>query len=161
MDDLSEKLNELRTENTEDSLSGDSSTSSSHHGPGRWFGPRMPELKMPLFNGSVAEFTHCEQLFDQLIGACPDMNGTAKMSYLLEAVRPTVTKLISRLGLTPAGYSAARKLLKKKYGRADLLVAAEITTLTSSHKSPEGEGSDWETPMQDAPLIFIGLKHGF
>ena len=80
------------------------------------------------------------------------MKGAAKMSYLLGAVGPTVEKQISRLGLTDAGYKAARALLTKKYGRADLLIHTEITTLTSSVKTLEPEHGDWDVPMQDAVI---------
>ena len=152
IDNLSEKHEELGFDNTEVSVSGDSSTSSVHSRPDRWHGPRAPELKMPYFNGAVAEFAHWEQLFDHLIGDRPDMKGAAKMSYLLGAVGPTVEKQISRLGLTDAGYKAARALLTKKYGRADLLIHTEITTLTSSVKTLEPEQGDWDVPMQDAVI---------
>ena len=148
MDDLSEKANELGTE-TEESVSGVSSSSSSHSGPIRWHGPRAPELKMPVFNGEVAEFAHWEQLFDQLVGERPDLKGAAKMSYLVAALEPKVGKLINRLGLTSAGYLAARKLLTKKFGRRDLLVATEIATLNSSPKAPDNKDADWDIPMQD------------
>ena len=152
LDNLSEKHEELGFDNTEVSVSGDSSTSSVQSRPDRWHGPRAPELKMPYFNGAVAEFAHWEQLFDHLIGDRPDMKGAAKMSYLLGAVGPTVEKQISRLGLTDAGYKAARALLTKKYGRADLLIHTEITTLTSSVKTLEPEHGDWDVPMQDAVI---------
>ena len=152
IDNLSEKHEELGFDNTEVSVSGDSSTSSVQSRPDRWHGPRAPELKMPYFNGAVAEFAHWEQLFDHLIGDRPDMKGAAKMSYLLGAVGPTVEKQISRLGLTDAGYKAARALLTKKYGRADLLIHTEITTLTSSVKTLEPEQGDWDVPMQDAVI---------
>ena len=152
IDNLSEKHEELGFDNTEVSVSGDSSTSSVQSRPDRWHGPRAPELKMPYFNGAVAEFAHWEQLFDHLIGDRPDMKGAAKMSYLLGAVGPTVEKQISRLGLTDAGYKAARALLTKKYGRADLLIHTEITTLTSSVKTLEPEHGDWDVPMQDAVI---------
>ena len=152
LDNLSEKHEELGFDNTEVSVSGDSSTSSVQSRPDRWHGPRAPELKMPYFNGAVAEFAHWEQLFDHLIGDRPDMKGAAKMSYLLGAVGPTVEKQISRLGLTDAGYKAARALLTKKYGRADLLIHTEITTLTSSVKTLEPEQGDWDVPMQDAVI---------
>ena len=152
LDNLSEKHEELGFDNTEVSVSGDSSTSSVHSRPDKWHGPRAPELKMPYFNGAVAEFAHWEQLFDHLIGDRPDMKGAAKMSYLLGAVGPTVEKQISRLGLTDAGYKAARALLTKKYGRADLLIHTEITTLTSSVKTLEPEQGDWDVPMQDAVI---------
>ena len=149
-DDLSEKAKALGLDNTEESLSGISSFSNSQSGPDRWHGPRAPEVKMPLFTGNVADFGHWESLFDNIIGDRPDLKGAAKMSYLLGAVGPTVTKLIGRLGLTTSGYESARKLLRKKYGRADLLVATEITTLTDSPKAPEQEYSEWDNPMQDA-----------
>ena len=156
VDNLTEKLEELGLDSTEDSVSSDSSASTSSSSasriPDRWHGPRAPELKMPYFNGVVAEFAHWEQLFDHLIGDRPDMKGAAKMSYLLASVGPAVEKQISRLGLTDAGYKAARALLTKKYGRADLLIHTEITTLTSSAKTLEPEQGNWDNPMQDAVI---------
>ena len=156
VDNLTEKLEELGLDSTEDSVSSDSSASTSSSSasriPDKWHGPRAPELKMPYFNGVVAEFAHWEQLFDHLIGDRPDMKGAAKMSYLLASVGPAVEKQISRLGLTDAGYKAARALLTKKYGRADLLIHTEITTLTSSAKTLEPEQGNWDNPMQDAVI---------
>ena len=148
--DLSEKMKNLGLEENEGSLNCTSNSSMSQNGPVRYHGPRMPEMRMTSFDGEVSEFLQWEQLFENLVGQRTDLNGAAKMSYLLGAVGPKVSKLISRLALSTAGYNAARKLLTKKYGRADLLVASEITTLTSSPKAPEGESSDWETSMQDA-----------
>ena len=156
VDNLTEKLEELGLDSSEDSVSSDSSASTSSSSasriPDKWHGPRAPELKMPYFNGVVAEFAHWEQLFDHLIGDRPDMKGAAKMSYLLASVGPAVEKQISRLGLTDAGYKAARALLTKKYGRADLLIHTEITTLTSSAKTLEPEQGNWDNPMQDAVI---------
>ena len=53
LDNLSEKHEELGFDNTEVSVSGDSSTSSVHSRPDKWHGPRAPELKMPYFNGCL------------------------------------------------------------------------------------------------------------
>ena len=147
LEKLNDNLREIESAISEESL--DTEPSYANSGAGRWQGPRIPEMRMPTFGGTVTEYATWERLFEQIVGARPDMNGAAKMGYLLNSVEPKVAKLINRLDLSTAGYNAARKLLKKKFGRKDLLVAAEIQTLYSTPKPPEGESSPWESQMQD------------
>ncbi|XP_015111017.1 uncharacterized protein LOC107037142 [Diachasma alloeum] len=77
--------------------------------------PRLPELKIPEFDGSIENFYSFWDSFRTQIHDCSLLKTTQKFGYLRGLLKGSAGAAIGSLGTTEANYATAIDILKKKF----------------------------------------------
>ncbi|XP_058840961.1 uncharacterized protein LOC131696439 [Topomyia yanbarensis] len=90
---------------------------------------KLPEVKLPTFDGTVSEWITFRDTFKSLIESNPQLSQIDKFSYLVASLSKDARKVIESVELSAANYSVAWNLLEKRFDNKKLVVKTFIDAL--------------------------------
>ena len=90
---------------------------------------KLPKLELPKFGGDVLQFQTFWQQFTACIDSQEDVPDITKFNYLIGLLMGAAKSTLDGLPVTADNYSVAKEIIKKRFGRRDLLIFAHIQTL--------------------------------
>ena len=99
---------------------------------------RLPKIELPKFGGDCLEWTPYWECFEAAVHRTT-LSDVNKFTYLKSILYGDAAKVIEGLALTAAHYTTAVELLKKRYGRTDLLVVTHVQALLGMETLKNGD----------------------
>lgn len=93
---------------------------------------RLPELKIPDFDGNFEEWTNFHDLFVTLIHTNQQLSSVQKFQYLKAVLKGEALRLIQSLSVTAENYIIAWSCLKRRYDNKNLQIKQHFAALLST-----------------------------
>lgn len=90
---------------------------------------KLPELKLPTFDGSIKEWPSFRDTFVSLIDSNLLLSDVDKFSYLVACLSKDAKRVIEVIEVTAGNYSVAWELLVRRYENRYLLVKSYVDSL--------------------------------
>ena len=90
---------------------------------------KLPEIKLPTFNGDIKTWQHFRDLVSDLIVNNPSLRDSTKFFHLHSCLAPNVQQCLSSIPQSSNNFLLAWETLSKRYDNPRLLVNAHITEL--------------------------------
>lgn len=90
---------------------------------------KLPKLVMQKFSGEICEWQGFWSQYETTIHETEHLSKTDKFSYLKSFLSGTAASAVAGLALSDANYDIAIDLLKKRFGRKDLVINAHMNKL--------------------------------
>ena len=90
---------------------------------------RLPKLELKKFSGKIHEFQEFWDSFESAIHDNESLFKVDKFKYLRSVLEEPAKSLIAGMSVTDAHYDAAIKLLKKRFGKTEVIQRAHINHL--------------------------------
>ncbi len=97
-------------------------------------------MKLTPFNGDIKDYKRFMQIFRAMVHDNPDLADVAKLTYLLQYLRGPALRTASAFDVTGENYRPILEILKKRYGRYELLIQEEAHRVVSYPRVLDG---DW------------------
>lgn len=94
-------------------------------------GMRLPELKLPEFDGNPAEWSGFHDLFMSMIHDNTSLSNIQKLHYLRASLKGDAARIIHSLPIASTSYGVAWKLVTDRYENKYFLVKQHIAALFS------------------------------
>lgn len=117
-----DKFDELSTNRTSQSQINISQTSASP-------GAKIPDIKLPTFNGDFAQWASFYDIFSNLIVKNTSLSNVQRLMYLKSCLKDEPLKLISNLQLTGTNFNIALQTLIDRYDNNLVTINCHIKTL--------------------------------
>ncbi|KAH9631327.1 hypothetical protein HF086_007662 [Spodoptera exigua] len=100
---------------------------------------KLPEIKLPIFDGSCDNWLEFKHSYSTMIHKRSDLDEIQKFNYLRSALTGSSLQVISALEFSPANYIHAWELLENRFHNERLLVNNHVKALFNSAtlKSPK------------------------
>ena len=92
---------------------------------------KLPKLDLPKFNGDVMKFTSFWQQFEVCVDQQEDLPAVTKFNYLVGLLKGDAKNVIEGLPITQENYDEAKKIVKNRFGRNELIIFYHIQALLS------------------------------
>lgn len=76
---------------------------------------KLPEIKLPIFNGQLKEFTSFIDLYDRLVHFQEDLSNVEKFQYLITSLSAEPRGVLRSYPITEQNYEAAYNALRNRY----------------------------------------------
>lgn len=106
---------ELKEKRDSKNLSESSQASGSETQESRASKVRLPKIDIPIFSGTIQEWSHFHSLFDSLIHQNSSLSDVEKFQYLRTLLKGNALKLIENLHLSASNYFVAYDTIKRRY----------------------------------------------
>uniref|UniRef100_A0A2A4K5Q9 DUF1758 domain-containing protein n=1 Tax=Heliothis virescens TaxID=7102 RepID=A0A2A4K5Q9_HELVI len=93
---------------------------------------RLPEIKLPIFDGSYDNWLEFKHSYSTMIHKRSDLDEIQKFHYLRSALTGSALQVISALEFSPANYIHAWELLENRFHNDRLLVNNHVKALFNS-----------------------------
>ncbi|XP_055542517.1 uncharacterized protein LOC129728126 [Wyeomyia smithii] len=93
---------------------------------------RLPEIKIPEFDGNFDEWTNFYDLFLTLIHTNPQLSSVQKFQYLKAVLKGKALRLVQSLAVSTANYTIAWDSLRKRYDNTNLQIKQHFSALLST-----------------------------
>ncbi|XP_058816591.1 uncharacterized protein LOC131679858 [Topomyia yanbarensis] len=93
---------------------------------------RLPELKIPEFNGSFDEWMNFHDLFITLIHTNPHLSSVQKFQYLKAVLKGEALRLVQSLTVSAVNYTIAWDTLRRRYDNKNLQIKQHFSALLST-----------------------------
>ena len=103
---------------------------------------KVPDLKIPTFDGSYLEWDTFKETFDAIIGSKSEYTNVEKFQYLRAYVTGPAKQCIAGFPVTGANYDGAYKLLEERFGNEHLVIQAHMKQITKMKSAIRGTGAE-------------------
>ena len=103
---------------------------------------KVPDLKIPTFDGSYLEWDTFKETFDAIIGEKTEYTNVEKFQYLRANLTGPAKQCIAGFPVTGANYDAAYKLLEERFGNEHLVIQAHMKQITKMKSAVRGTGPE-------------------
>lgn len=76
---------------------------------------KLPEVKLPQFNGSSGSWQNFITMFDEGVHNNPDLSDAVKVQYLKSSLQEGAMRLLSHVSPTPENYKLCYETLQRRY----------------------------------------------
>ncbi|XP_055604359.1 uncharacterized protein LOC129752609 [Uranotaenia lowii] len=90
---------------------------------------KLPDIKLPVFNGKLRDWIPFRDMFDSLIHNNTQLSDIDKFTYLRSAISGEALQEISSIELSADNYQVACDMLEKRYENKKLIVKAYLDAL--------------------------------
>ncbi|XP_058816939.1 uncharacterized protein LOC131680237 [Topomyia yanbarensis] len=90
---------------------------------------KLPEIRLPLFGGSVKEWPSFRDSFKSLIDSAPQLSSIDKFSYLISALSKEAKRVVEVIDVTSENYYVAWEMLQRRYENKYLIVKSYVDSL--------------------------------
>jgi hypothetical protein len=108
---------------------------------------KLPELKIPVFDGNVVDWPAFWSSFS-VIHDHSELTPEVKMMHLTNYIKGDAARTIQGLHVSAGNYDSAVRMLTDRFNRSDLIIASHLKSLRN-------------LPMVKASQDFAGLRHLF
>ena len=91
---------------------------------------KLPRLELIRFNGDIMEWPEFWQTFESSVDSQSTLQNVAKFTYLKTLLTGPAAGAINGIPVTSANYPLALQLLKEKFGKPDIIIAALYAEFT-------------------------------
>lgn len=116
---------------------------------------KLPEIKIPMFNGGYSSWQSFKRLFLAL--AC-DLEPVVKMQLLLGHLQDQPYRMVEQIKLSAAGYKEAMDILEKKYGNPRLQLNAHFKAIYALPSMGRESAVELRTLVDDLIIQLRGLE---
>ncbi|XP_055623704.1 uncharacterized protein LOC129767108 [Toxorhynchites rutilus septentrionalis] len=92
---------------------------------------RLPEIRVPEFDGNPEKWIEFRDLFKSLVHANGQLTSVQKMHYLKAALKGEAHQIISSILVSTENYQIALKAIEERYDNPNLLIKRHISALFS------------------------------
>ncbi|XP_058811251.1 uncharacterized protein LOC131676146 [Topomyia yanbarensis] len=92
---------------------------------------KLPEVKLPSFDGSLTEWLTFRDTFKSLIDSNPQLSDIDKFPYLVASLSKEAKRVVESIEITSANYSVAWDLLKRRFDNKKLVIKTYLDSLFS------------------------------
>ena len=120
----------------------------------------LPEMCLPIFDGSPIDWIDFIALFKDLIHERPYLNGTRKMTYLLQSLTGQAKQAVCGFSHDWTGYVLALKRLKSMFAQRSSIVRAHIDKLLAGDRisnSDQNSLSDFYYSLNNCIVSLLRL----
>ena len=114
---------------------------------------KLPKLELPKFDGSVLQWQSFWECFEASVDNS-DLPSVTKFAYLRSLLSKEAKDCVAGLALTAANYPSAVELLKKRFGRKEVITFSHIQQLLSIPQVSSDSVPDLKQ-LQDSLLVQI------
>ena len=90
---------------------------------------KLPQINLPIFDGTSTKWTQFKETFDALINQHDQLSDVQKFHYLLSSLQGESKRVVEKIELTSAGYKIAWDELLKRYENKRAIIESHITEL--------------------------------
>lgn len=90
---------------------------------------KLPEIKLPSFDGNIKDWPAFRDSFRSLIASNPQLSNVDKFSYLLSTLSKEAKRVVEVIEVTSDNYVVAWDLLEKRYENKYLIVKSYVEAL--------------------------------
>ncbi|XP_062538987.1 uncharacterized protein LOC134207279 [Armigeres subalbatus] len=90
---------------------------------------KLPEIKLPTFDGTIKEWPSFRDSFQSLIASNMQLSDVDKFSYLLSSLSKEAKRVVEVIEVTSDNYAVAWELLEKRYENKYLIVKSYVEAL--------------------------------
>ena len=113
--------------------------------------PRLPQMHLPKFSGSVKEYNRFREIFAVIVENNRKLAPVAKLTYLMGALKDEAYRVASAYSLEGKNFEDVLAALDERYGRRTQMIFAELKRI---NKFPQIKEND---PMGLRALYDVGL----
>ena len=103
---------------------------------------KVPDLKIPTFDGSYLEWDTFKETFDAIIGKKSEYSNVEKFQYLKSYLTGSAKQCVAGFPVTGANYDSAYKLLEERFGNEHLVIQAHMRQITKMRSALRGTGAE-------------------
>ncbi|XP_065093228.1 uncharacterized protein LOC135713939 [Ochlerotatus camptorhynchus] len=92
---------------------------------------KLPEVKLPSFDGSVTDWLTFRDTFKSLIDSNPNLSDVDKFSYLVASLTKEAKRVVEAIDITEANYPIAWETLARRFDNKKLVVKTYLDALLS------------------------------
>ena len=122
------------------------------------FGPRLPNLNLPTFDGSPSEWLPFKDLFDSLVITNTNLTPLWKLHYLKQSLRGTASHLLKNTALTTDNFQKAWDSLVSFYENKRLLVNSALHSLMTVKRMTRESAVEMENLYTTITQIYRSLE---
>ena len=90
---------------------------------------KLPRLDLQKFNGDILKFSAFWDRFETAIDKNEGIPTIEKLNYLIHYLEGAAARIVDGLQITEKNYDAAKKILKKRYGKCQMIITAHMEEL--------------------------------
>ena len=90
---------------------------------------KLPRLDLQIFNGDILKFSAFWDRFETAIDKNEGIPTIEKFNYLIHYLEGAAARIVDGLQITEKNYDAAKKILKKRYGKCQMIITAHMEKL--------------------------------
>ncbi|XP_062538135.1 uncharacterized protein LOC134206435 [Armigeres subalbatus] len=90
---------------------------------------KLPEIKLPIFDGTIREWPSFRDSFQSLIASNTHLSDVDKFSYLLSSLSKEAKRVVEVIEVTSDNYAVAWELLEKRFENKYLIVKSYVEAL--------------------------------
>lgn len=94
---------------------------------------KLPVLDIPKFTGDVQKFMPFWQQFEDCIDKQEEFGQIVKFNYLISLLKGDARNVLEGLPVTSENYEEAKKIIKSRYGRKELIIFKHVQSLINIH----------------------------
>ncbi|XP_055589678.1 uncharacterized protein LOC129741888 [Uranotaenia lowii] len=119
---------------------------------------KLPDIKLPVFDGKLRDWIPFRDMFDSLIHNNHQLSDIDKFTYLRSAISGEALQEISSIELSADNYQVACDILEKRYENKKLIVKAYLDTLFGIEplKKESGEALNHLVSYFDRNIQMLG-----
>ena len=95
-------------------------------------------MRLQPFSGDIRDYKRFMQIFHVMVHDNPDLADVAKLTYLLQYLEGPALRTACAYDVTGENYRPVLDILKKRYGRYELLIQEEAHRVVSHPRVQEG-----------------------
>ncbi|XP_058840761.1 uncharacterized protein LOC131696228 [Topomyia yanbarensis] len=103
--------------------------SPAHMPPPQAIGVRLPEIKIPEFNGNIEDWSNFHDVFDSMIHKNLTLPNIQKLHYLRASLKGDAARIIQSIQTSGNNYPIAWKLITDRFDNTNLLVKQHVSAL--------------------------------
>ena len=119
---------------------------------------KLPEIKLPTFNGDVTKWRYFSDLVFDLIINNPSLKDSAKFFHLHSCLSPNLQQAIANIPQSANNFSVAWKFLMSRYDNPRLLVNAHIEQMFNPPRYIPGSSSSLRSLVDHVKANLASLR---
>ena len=122
------------------------------------YGPRLPYLNLPFFDGSPSEWLQFKDLFDSMVVSNTTLSPVWKLHYLKQSLKGTAAHLLKNTTLTTDNFQKAWDALISFYENKRLLVNSTLRSFINIKRITKESASELESLYTTITQIYRTLE---
>ena len=120
---------------------------------------RLPNLKIPKFNGKYSEYKNFISCFNNLVHDDPSLSVIEKFNHLINSLQDDALRSVKAFQITEANYQSALDRLGERYDKKSLIFKDHVTSLFELKKMSKPSSSDLRNIVDTVSAVLDSLAH--
>ena len=118
------------------------------------YGPRLPNLELPIFTGSSSEWIQFEDIFNSMVVSNPNLSPFWKLHYLKQSLKGTAAHFIENTTLTTDNFQKAWDSLISFHENKRLLLNSALSSWQNIKRMTKESATEMESLYVTLTLIY-------